>query len=160
MLKTRSRGLGNSPRISSSDTQSAKVLPGVYTARRFHQYGTPINSLVITWSLPDLPPPTFCFSFFPCLPPCELRRMKDEQPWCFKCWDIGHISRYCSASEKCGWCSGTHSSHTCPHRNPPQSTSADAASTSAQSSHPALDTTMWKCPRCREPGVSVWHGCT
>lgn len=83
------------------DPSLAKELPGVYTARRFHQNGSPINRLVVTWSLLEPPPSVVNFSFLPCLPSCELRRMKDEQPWCYKCWGIGHISRYCSASEKC-----------------------------------------------------------
>ena len=63
------------------DSSLAKELPGIYTARPFHQYGTLINS-AITWSLPDLPPPIFCFSSssLPCLPPYELGMMKDEQP--------------------------------------------------------------------------------
>lgn len=143
------------------DPSLAKELPGVYTARRFHQYGTPINRLVITWSLPQPPPSEFTFSFLPCLPACELRRMKDEQPWCYKCWAIGHISRYCTApSERCGWCSGTHDSRTCPHRSAPQTTTADGASTSGQPSPSSGDTLRWKCPRCHEPGVNVWHGCT
>ena len=89
--------------------------------------------------------------------------MKDEHPWCFKCWGVGHISRYCSASEKCGGHTGTHSSRTCSHRNPPQPTFADATSTSVKSSRPASGTTMWKCPRCHDTnsvGVNVWHGCT
>lgn len=139
----------------------AKELPGVYTARRFHQYGTPINRLVITWSLPHPPPSDFTFSFLPCLPSCQLRQMKDEQPWCYKCWGIGHISRYCSApSDKCGWCAGNHASRTCPHRTPSQPATADGASTSEQPSPPNADTSMWKCPRCHEPGSNVWHGCT
>jgi len=76
----------------------AKELPGVYTVRRFHQNGTPINRLVVTWSLRKPPPPVVNLTIVPCLLPCESRRMKDEQPWCFKCWGIGHISRYCSSS--------------------------------------------------------------
>ncbi|KAK4294440.1 hypothetical protein Pmani_032935 [Petrolisthes manimaculis] len=27
------------------------------------------------------------------------------------------------------------------------------------SPQPAPDTSKWKCPRCHEPGVNVWHGC-
>ena len=142
------------------DPSLAKELPGVYSVRRFHQHGTPINRLVIIWSLPHPPPPEYCFSFLPCLPPCEFRRMKDEQPWCFKCLGVGHISRYCSApSDKCGWCAGTHSSRTCPHRTPSPPTTTNDASTSDQPPTPTPDTSMWKCPRCHEPGVNVWHGC-
>ncbi len=142
------------------DPSLAKELPGVYTARRFHQNGTPINRLVITWSLLEPPPSAFEFSFLPCLPPCELRRMKDEQPWCYKCWGIGHISRYCSAPEKCAWCADSHATHSCPYRNPSTlPATAASASTSDSSSPPAPDTSQWKCPRCNTPGVNVWHGC-
>lgn len=37
------------------DPSLAKELPGVYTARRFHQNGSPINRLVVTWSLLEPP---------------------------------------------------------------------------------------------------------
>ncbi|KAK3891810.1 hypothetical protein Pcinc_004280 [Petrolisthes cinctipes] len=36
--------------------------------------------------------------------------------------------------------------------------SRPAASTSEPS--PPEDTSRWKCPRCLQPGVNVWHGCT
>ncbi|KAG0713044.1 hypothetical protein GWK47_017095 [Chionoecetes opilio] len=75
-----------------SDPALAKELPGVYSARRFYQKGSAINRLVVTWSLPQPPPPSVAFSFLPSLPSCEFRRMKDEQPWCFRCWGFGHIS--------------------------------------------------------------------
>jgi len=140
----------------SVDPSKAKELPGVYSARRFHQNGTPINRLVIIWSLPEAPPPTVTFSFLPCLPSCELRKMQDEQPWCYKCWGLGHISRYCTASEKCAWCSGAHDSRTCIHRIPP----SDVASTSTCQDPPSTNDAKWKCPRCHQPGVNVWHGCT
>ena len=78
------------------DPLRAKELRGVHSARRFLQNGVPINRLVITWSLLDPPPPTFAFDFLPCQPSCEFHRLKDDQPWCFRCWGIGHISRYCS----------------------------------------------------------------
>jgi len=45
----------------SVDPSKAKELPGVYSARRFHQNGAPINRLVITWSLPEAPPPPVAF---------------------------------------------------------------------------------------------------
>ena len=51
------------------DPSLAKELPGVHTVRRFRQYGTPINRLVITWSLLSPPAPLYEFSFLPCLPP-------------------------------------------------------------------------------------------
>lgn len=147
------------------DPSLAKTLPGVHGAKRFIQDGEPINRIVITWSLLDPPPPYITFEFLPSLPPCEVRRMKDEQPWCYRCWGIGHISRYCSRSEKCAWCAGQHHSYTCPHR--PQSSSAGSASASRESASPAqgsdlptVDTSRWRCPRCRETGVNVWHGCT
>lgn len=140
------------------DPSLAKELPGVYAVRRFKQHDTPINRLVVTWSLPHPPPQDYCFSFLPCLPPCEFRRMSDERPTCFRCWDIGHISRYCQARlDKCGWCAGTHSTRTCPHRTPSQPSTDDAAL--EHSPQPAPDTSKWKCPRCNEPGVNVWHGC-
>ena len=143
------------------DPSLAKELPGVYAVRRFRQDGKPISRLVIIWSLTTPPPSEFAFSFLPCLPPCEFRRMKDKSPWCYRCWDIGHISRYCSApSDKCGWCAGVHSSRTCPHRTPSQPSTVDGASTSDQPPPSAADTSMWKCPRCHKSGVNVWHGCT
>ena len=142
------------------DPSLAKELPGVHTVRRFRQNGTPINRLVVTWSLQTPPPNFYDFSFLPCLPSCELRRMPDEQPWCFNCWGIGHISRYCSASEKCAWCAGGHASRSCPYRTP-TTPDAHSASTSATEtpSMPEHDTSKWKCPRCHMPGVNVWHGC-
>lgn len=147
------------------DPSLAKALPGVHTAKRFIQDGAPINRIVITWSLPDPPPAYITFAFLPSLPSCEVRRMKDEQPWCFRCWGIGHISRYCSRPEKCAWCSGQHHSRTCPHRAQPASTGPTGSS--HDSNPPAhgsdsltKDTSQWRCPRCRQPGVNVWHGCT
>lgn len=142
----------------------AMALSGVYKAKRFIQDGEPINRIVITWSLPEPPPPFITFDFLPSLPPCEVRRMKDEQPWCFRCWGLGHISRYCSHPEKCAWCSGQHHSLACPHRTQPPSTgpapvSQDSESTVQGSDTPTADTSKWKCPRCRQPGVNVWHGC-
>jgi len=116
----------------------AKELPGVYTVRRFHQNGTPINRLVVTWSLREPPPPAVNFTFLPCLPPCELRRMKDEQPWCFKCWGIGHISRYCSSSDKCAWCAAGHATRSCPYRTPPTPTAAVASTSTSDTSPPPL----------------------
>jgi len=142
------------------DPALAKELSGIHTVRRFRQHGTPINRLVVTWSLQDPPPRDVSFSFLPCLPPCELRRMKDEQPWCFKCWAVGHISRYCSApSDRCGWCSADHATRACPYRIPSPPTPTDGASTSEALPSPAQDTSKWKCPRCHEPGATVWHGC-
>ncbi|MPC54288.1 hypothetical protein E2C01_048198 [Portunus trituberculatus] len=142
-----------------TDAALAKELPGIYTARRFYQNGTPINRLVVTWSLPQPPPPSIAFSFLPCLPPCEFRRMPDEQLWCYRCWNSGHISRYCSALEWCAYCSESHDSRTCLYRPPPPPVSAsDSAQVHPQPSPP--DTSHWKCPRCHQPGVSAWHpGC-
>ncbi|KAG0725559.1 hypothetical protein GWK47_038423 [Chionoecetes opilio] len=142
-----------------SDPALAKELPGVYSARRFYQKGSAINRLVVTWSLPQPPPPSVAFSFLPSLPSCEFRRMKDEQPWCFRCWGFGHISRYCfRGGAVCAWCSGPHDSRSCPHRAPPPAAPAsDSASTPPQVSPP--DTSLWECPRCHQAGVNVWHGC-
>ncbi|KAG0710804.1 hypothetical protein GWK47_022039 [Chionoecetes opilio] len=75
---------------------------------------------------------------------------------CFKCWGIGIFSRYCSGLERCAWCAGGHDSRTCPHRAPPPPPPATGDHTPPP---PPVDTTHWRCPRCQEPGVSVWHGC-
>ncbi|XP_068246569.1 uncharacterized protein [Palaemon carinicauda] len=138
-----------------ADPNLAKEMPGEYSARRFLQNGNPINRIVITWSLLEPPPSVYEFSFLPCLPPCELRRMKDDQPNCFNCWGIGHISRYCSASPKCAWCAAAHSTRTCPYRKP-----VTDASTSLSESSSTPKTVHWKCPRWGEAGVNVWHGCS
>ncbi|XP_068247601.1 uncharacterized protein [Palaemon carinicauda] len=88
--------------------------------------------------------------------------MPDEKPWCFKCWGISHISRYCASPEKCAFCAAEHDSRTCPHRPPVPPTVVDSssASTSTPLPLPTPDSSHWKCPRCNEPGVNVWHGCT
>ena len=139
------------------DHRLAEQYPGVHSARRFVQNGSPINRIVVVWSLPELPPPTIAFDFLPLLPPCEVRRLRDDQPWCFRCWGIGHISRYCSASPKCAWCAAAHESRDCPFRRVPH---PPAASSSASSEPPPPpDSSHWKFPRCLQPGVSVWHGC-
>ena len=135
------------------DPRLAEQHPGVYSARRFKQDGSPINRIVIVWSLPEPPPSTIAFDFLPLLPPCELRKLHDDRPWCYRCWGIGHISRYCSASPKCAWCAGVHESRECPVR------SAPTASTSTSEAPPPTDSSRWKCPRCLQPGVNVWHGC-
>ncbi|MPC73400.1 hypothetical protein E2C01_067727 [Portunus trituberculatus] len=85
--------------------------------------------------------------------------MQDEQPWCYRCWNFGHISRYCSASERCAYWSESHDSRTCPHR-PPQPPAPASDSSSMQPQPLPPDTSLWKCPRCHQPGVNVWHpGC-
>ncbi|KAK3885525.1 hypothetical protein Pcinc_010266 [Petrolisthes cinctipes] len=137
------------------DPKLAKGYPGVYFAHRFFQDGSPISRIVVVWSQPDPPPNEISFDFLPCLPPCEVRKLHKDQPWCYRCWGVGHISRYCSARPKCAWCAADHDSKTCPVRGEP---SRPAASTSEPS--PPEDTSRWKCPRCLQPGVNVWHGCT
>lgn len=47
-----------------ADPSVAKELPGMYTARRFHQNGTPISRLVITWSLHRLSSNSLSFLAF------------------------------------------------------------------------------------------------
>ncbi|MPC62671.1 hypothetical protein E2C01_056760 [Portunus trituberculatus] len=94
------------------DPSLSKELPGVYNARQFYQNGKPLNHIIITWSLLEQPPQTFDFSFLPLLPSSEIHRLLNDSPTCYKCWGIGHISRYCSA-EKCAWCSGPHDSRSC-----------------------------------------------
>lgn len=135
------------------DHRLAEQYPGVYSSRRFVQDGSHINRIVIVWSLPDPPPDTISFDFLPLLPACEVRRLHNDRPWCYRCWGIGHISRYCSASPKCAWCAAAHESRECPFRPPP-------ASTSEAELLPPPDPSRWKCPRCQQPGVNVWHGCT
>ena len=95
----------------------AKDYPGVYSARRFFQDGSPIPRIVIVWSHPDPPPATICFDFLIGLPPCEVRKLHNDKPWCYKCWGIGHISKYCTASPRCAWCARGHDTRTCPVRN-------------------------------------------
>lgn len=143
------------------DPSLAMELPGVHSARRFRQNGVPINRIVVTWSLAAPPPATISFSFLPCLPDCEIRRIRDDVPSCFKCWGVGHISRYCSAAEKCAWCAGNHDSRTCPHRSPPPPPPDAASGTGAAHppNPPASTSIHWKCPRCNKQGVNVWHGC-
>lgn len=55
-------------------------LVGVHNARRFHQNGKPLNRIVMTWNLQESPPTTYAFSFLPCLPPCEISEVRDDQP--------------------------------------------------------------------------------
>ncbi|MPC62910.1 hypothetical protein E2C01_057000 [Portunus trituberculatus] len=129
------------------DHRLAERYPGVYSARRFIQDGSPIDRIVVVWNLPDPPPSTIAFEFLPLLPPCEVRRLHDDRPWCFRCWGIDHISRYCSVSPKCAWCAAAHDSRKCP------------ASSSTSEPSPPPDTSRWKCPRCLQPGDNVWHGC-
>ena len=142
------------------DPSLSKELDGVYSARRFHQNGKPLSRIVVTWTLPDPPPPTVAFSFLPCLPPCGFSEMRVDQPTCYKCWGVGHISTYCSASEKCAWCAGPHDSRTCQHRGPPPPPPAEDRTATRASPPPADVTSNWRCPRCQEPGVNVWHGCS
>ena len=137
------------------DPSLATSYPGVYSARRFIQDGAPIARIVVVWSLPDPPPSAICFDFLPCLPPCEVRKLLNDKPTCFRCWGIGHISRYCAALPKCAWCAAAHDSRTCPNRS-----EAPRADSSVDSPPPPpADTSQWKCPRCLQPGVNVWHGC-
>ena len=64
------------------DPSLSKELPGVYSARRFHQNGKPLNRIVVTWSLPEQPPQTFDFSFLRSLPSCEKCRLLNDSPTC------------------------------------------------------------------------------
>ena len=142
------------------DPSLSTELAGVYNARRFHHNGKAINKIVVTWNAQMPPPTTYTFSFLPCLPACEISLMRVDQPTCYKCWGVGHISTYCVASEKCAWCAGPHDSRTCQHRGPPPPPPAEDGTT-AQAPTPSADVTSnWRCPRCNEAGVSVWHGCS
>ena len=142
------------------DPSLSKEMDGVYSARRFHQDGQPLNRIVVTWTLEEPPPSSFSFSFLPCLPACEVRHLDNDRPSCYKCWGVGHISRYCSAQEKCAWCSGGHDSRSCPHRAPPPPPPATDETTEPPRPPPADVTAHWRCPRCQTPGVNVWHGCS
>ena len=66
---------------------------------------TPINQIVVTWSLPQPSLPSIAFSYIPCLISCDFRTMKDEQAWCYRCRSIGHITSYCFGTEQCSYCS-------------------------------------------------------
>lgn len=48
------------------------------------------------------------FILIPCLLPCKLAGWKRSS---FKCCDIGHISLYWSASDKCAWCAVGHATY-------------------------------------------------
>ncbi|XP_076036885.1 uncharacterized protein LOC143041696 [Oratosquilla oratoria] len=142
------------------DPSLSLELSGVHSARRFRQNGVPINRIAVTWNLTDPPPTTVSFSFLPCLPDCEILKIKNDTPTCYRCWQVGHISRYCHATEKCAWCADTHDSRTCLHRSPPPPPDSTlAVGTSQPPSQPAPTNTHWKCPRCNKQGVNVWHGC-
>ena len=78
------------------DPSLALELPGNHFASRDRQKGVPVNRIVVAWSLPDQPPRIFSFSFLPCLPECEFRTIRDDQPSCFRCGRVGHLTRYCS----------------------------------------------------------------
>ncbi|MPC76236.1 hypothetical protein E2C01_070643 [Portunus trituberculatus] len=80
---------------------------------------------------------------------------------CFRCWRVGHISRYCSASERCAWCASDHDSDTCPHRTapPPLPASPSAATATEPPTQPPSTNIHWKCPRCNKQGVNAWHEC-
>ena len=115
------------------DPKLAERYPGVYSARRFIQNGAPINRIVVVWNLNEAPPPTISFDFLPCLPACEVRKLANDQPVCYRCWNYGHISRYCSSSPKCAWCADTHDTRSCPHRD---EASRPSASTSTSEPPP------------------------
>ena len=126
-------------------------MKGIHSARRFYQDGQPISRIVVTWTLQDPPPTSIAFSFLPCLPPCEVRKLDSDRPTCYKCWSVGHISRYCSAQDRCGWCAGGHDSRTCPHRAPtPLPDTVDPASRPPPP--PAEITANWRCPSLPRTG--------
>ena len=79
-----------------ADPSLALELHGVHSARRFRQNGVPINRIVVTWSLDAPPPATISFSFLPCLPDCEIRRIKDE-PSCYRCWGVASVIYHATA---------------------------------------------------------------
>ena len=68
---------------------------------------------------------------------------------------VSATSRSIVVSPKCGWCSAAHETKECPVRRAP---THPAASTSISEPPPPPDSSRWKCPRCLQPGVNVWHG--
>lgn len=109
----------------------------MYSARRFIQ-------------------PTISSDFLPCLPPCEVRKLHNDQPWWYRFWSVGHISRYCTFSPKYAWCAADHDSRTCPAKS---GTSRPAASSTTSEPPPPEGASRLKCPRCLQPRVNLWHGC-
>ena len=137
------------------DPSFSKEIDGVYSARRFYQNGKSINRIVVTWSLQEPPLSSVSFSFFSCLPPYEFRWLENDKPFCYKCWGIGHILRYCSAPKKYAFSSESHHSRTCPH-HALQSSPSDtrtliqrADPPTCQSYHPlAMLTLPWAGCQC------------
>ena len=133
------------------DPNLAQIHPGVYSARRFIQNSSSINHIVVVWCLIDPPPPVISFDFLLCLLPCDVRKLHNDKPWCYKCWSVGHNSRYCLASPKCVVCAADHESN---------SELLPLTATFSTSELPPLgNTSRWKCPRYLQPEVNVWHGC-
>ena len=73
LCKIHQRGHENYPTIYSLATPSmlTQARQRVYSARRFLQDGSPINRIVIVWSLPEPLPSSIYFDFLPCLPACD-----------------------------------------------------------------------------------------
>ncbi|ROT79248.1 hypothetical protein C7M84_002030 [Penaeus vannamei] len=139
----------------SVDPSKAKELPGVYSARRFHQNGVPINRLVFTWSLPEAPPPTVTFSFLPCLPSCAhdsrtcIHRTPPSAAASTSCQDPPPKT---DAKWKCPRCHlpGVNVWHGCArrsiiHRNP-------ASAASHIPTHVSLPPPAPSCPTVSNPG--------
>lgn len=99
------------------DPSLAKELPGVHSANRFRQDGVPINrtKFVVTWSLPDPPPPNIAFRFLPCLPECELGMTIHGAI------DVGEwvTSHAIALRQRSVLGLRVADSRTCPHRGPP-----------------------------------------
>ncbi|XP_063850088.1 uncharacterized protein LOC135094172 [Scylla paramamosain] len=128
------------------DHRLAETHHGVHSPRRFiRDESSPMNHIVVVWSLPDRAPHTITFDFFPCLPACEVRKLHNDQPWCYRCWGVDRISRYCSALPKCAWSAACHDSRTCPVKSEP---SRPAASSTTPGPLSLADVSRWMCPRC------------
>lgn len=94
-------------------TQFPIDFDSIHSICRFMQDGSPINCIIVIWSLPEPPPSEISFDYHPYLLPCEVPKLHNDQMLCNICWDTGDISKYCSNSPKCAWYADEHDSKTC-----------------------------------------------
>ena len=84
------------------DPSLAKELSGVYTEGRFYQNGKPLSRVVITWSLSSPLRQQSTSASFPTFQHASFAEWRiSNPPSRYRCWGIGHISRYCSGIERC-----------------------------------------------------------
>ena len=160
------------------DPQRLLSITGVISARRLRNArGEPINKVIVLCHQDSSPPSEF--DYHPFLPPCTIQPAHPSLPLCYRCYDTGHVAKYCPrATPKCGLCSGDHHTLECDVRHKatvtppasPQSTpdSTDfpdlisdhspPATTDPKMAHPRyLASTDFRCPRCGRGGVNAWH---